>query len=259
MRMLYWSIRTYWAPGTTSWSLDCFTATQQWNPPSYTTTHRYIELAAGFILAAAAGVLLMWVCVAVVYDYVSGHKERPRAFGQHPTGCLWVWHPSGHQGLQVTHGLHPSLRTYIQLIYVYLWSMNSFCAHLITPSYVSSVLHSTTGGLWPIWQICWITATSSSLTIYSKNFGGNCIWIHLCLEVIDCPSHSSTMSFFIHYIFLVCMLVSSFGSNLREFLLLEYASGLFTHHRYAYRYLSKINVFTVWNNCIPLLCKGSQD
>ena len=28
--------------------------------------------------------------------------------------------------------------------------------------------------------------------------------------------------------------VCSFGSNLREFLLLEYASGLFTHHRYGY-------------------------
>lgn len=49
-----------------------------------------------------------------------------------------------------------------------------------------------------------------------------------------------------------CKLLQShnlhFGSNLREFLLLEYASGLFTHHRYVYLTYS-ISILMVWKSC----------
>lgn len=75
---------------------------------------------------------------------------------------------------------------------------------------------STTGGLWLIWQTCWITANSSSLTIYSKNPVCRFSFLVWRLGLL---------------LFSVFLCFCSFGSNLREFLLLEYASGLFTHHR----------------------------
>lgn len=107
---------------------------------------------------------------------------------------------------------------------------------LTSPLRVSLVLRSTTGGLWPIWQICWITANSSSLTIYSKDCLADSFsfiyFVHNTFCMRDCTLYSSTLTMS----FLCVWLCFSFGSNLREFLLLEYASGLFTHHRYAHKY-----------------------
>lgn len=105
MRTLCWSIRNCWAPGTTSWSLDYSTATRQSSPQNCTSTHRYVTLALlqphSPLILTAPTAQLTCVCVAVMSDHVSGLEERPRATRQHLTGCLWVWHPSGHQGLQV--------------------------------------------------------------------------------------------------------------------------------------------------------------
>ncbi len=170
------------------------------------------------------------VCDAVMHDHVSGLKKRPRAPGQHLTGSLWVRHPSGHQGLQVTR----------RMTSICMWMYRVHTCHtcLIPPPRVSSALLSTIGGLWLIWQTCWITANSSSLTICSKNSHT----LIISRKQYNTLNWSFTMSFWRTCVF-------SFGSNLREFLLLEYASGLFTHHRYVYPTLSKQSVFTPLKPC----------
>lgn len=52
MRTLCWSIKNCWAPGTTSWSLDCSSAIRRSNPLSYTTMHRWATLTAAAPLSA---------------------------------------------------------------------------------------------------------------------------------------------------------------------------------------------------------------
>lgn len=164
------------------------------------------------------------VCLSVVPDRVLGLEEPPRASGQHLTGCLWVWHPPGHQGLQVRRK-----RSFI-FKFMQCNTHKWHASHLHFSFYLSVsslVLHWTTGGLWPIWLTCWTTANSSSRTIYSKapsdSFLPDCVWRSFFTQA--CAHYWSAPTASFHLCF-------SFGSNLREFLLLEYASGLFTHHRY---------------------------
>lgn len=109
MKKLCWSIRSCWAPGTTSWSRDCSFVTQQSNPPSYITTLRYPEQISATVWPYKR--LASYCCsssnrrsFAVLHDHVSGVEECPGAPGQHLTRCLWVRHPSSPQGMQVIDG-----------------------------------------------------------------------------------------------------------------------------------------------------------
>lgn len=163
---------------------------------------------------------------AVVHDRVSGVEECPRAPGQHLTCCFWVRHPPSPQGLQVidtfTDPSPPPPFSAINSVNELL--SNSFILfifqHRSQQLVVCGTFNRSAGSLQ--------TPAVSQPTVRIQ-FTGSCTWIH-----------SKPDSFFFFCISCLCIwrwlsivFAWSFGSNLREFLLLEYASGLFTHHRYA--------------------------
>lgn len=122
---------------------------------------------------------ILFVCVrtAVVHDDVSGLEERPRAPGQHLTCCLWVWHPSSHQGVQVRQlffFFFASCHMCVCVCYMQHTNVGWFINYL---NCFLLALLSTTGGSWPIWQICWIIANSCSLIISSKD--ADCLFLNL--------------------------------------------------------------------------------
>lgn len=82
-----------------------------------------------------------------------------------PLSLTFIWSSRTAGGIAQWH--HVDLQNLTKTIWNQissLWSLTYFLSTSCFPA-LSSALFSTTGGLWLIWQTCWITASSSSLII----------------------------------------------------------------------------------------------